>query len=309
MIEQRKLVKLGKSTLVVSLPADWVRKKNLKAGDTLTLYIDDNEITIVPSTVDGRTKITARIRVKEPKGDILYRMIVSIYIAGAEDIIIEIESIESVKEILKQVKNATSHLIGLEVVDQSLDRIVLQTFTDAQSQSLESLINRILKIMLLMLNHLSEKQIDMQFLNDLENEIDKLFRLAIRRTNISRDFSRHSLTFLPSFLMMLETASDSIIPLASVISGNYKMVADVIEIAKESIDFLLKYKLGMGDVVSINERIETFEQIERDLLEREIPQTLKYRCLNFIHLLKNVLLVMFNIEVAELVKSGKEIEI
>jgi len=145
LIEQRKLVKLGKSTLVISLPAGWVREKGLKAGDTLTLYIDDSEITIVPFSSGTSHKISARIKVKRIENDVLYRMIVSAYIAGAQDIIIEIENSSLVREVLKQVKWATSHLIGLEVVDQSLNRVTLQAFTDVQAQSLESLINRILR--------------------------------------------------------------------------------------------------------------------------------------------------------------------
>ncbi len=309
MIEQRKLVKLGKSTLVISLPAEWVRKKGLKAGDTLTLYIDENEITITPSSENGKTKIKAVIRINELKGDILYRMIVSAYIAGAEDIVVEFEKSTYVKEILKQLKSATLHLIGLEIVDQSLNKVVLQTFTDVQAQSLESLINRILKLLTLMLAHLKEEKIDISFLKDLENEIDKLYRLAMRRMSLSREFSKYYLTLLPSFLMMLEILSDSIIPLAHAIQNNYKLVADVIEISKEVLEFLISYKLGNGDVNEINERIEAFEQLEKELGERDIPNPLKHRCINFIHLLKNALLVMFNIEVAELIRSGRTITI
>ncbi|UXD22329.1 hypothetical protein IPA_03580 [Ignicoccus pacificus DSM 13166] len=307
MIEQRKLVKLGKSTLVISLPAEWVRKKGLKAGDTLTLYIDENEITIIPSTLGSSHKITATIRVKRIEDEVLYRMIVSAYIAGAQDITIELEDTSLMKEVLKQVKNATSHLIGLEMVDQSLNKVVLQAFTDVHAQSLESLINRILKLMILMLDHLKEEKIDLSYLNDLENEIDKLYRLTMRRANLTHEFSRYSLTFLPSFLLMLETVSDSIIPLANALEGNYKQVADVIEITKETLKFLVTYRIGQGNVMEINKRIEAFEQLEGEIFQRDLPQTLRYRCLNFIHLLKNALLVVFNMEVAELIKKSKVI--
>jgi len=309
LIEQRKLVKLGKSTLVISLPANWVRKKGLKAGDTLTLYIDDNEIVITPGSNSTRSKISITIRIKDLKGDVLYRMIVSAYIAGAEDITIEFDRSNYVKEILRQLKFATSHLIGLEIVDQSMNKITLQTFTDVQAQSLESLINRILKLLSLMLTHLKEENVDISFLKDLENEIDKLYRLAMRRMSLSYELSKYHLTLLPSFLMMLEILSDSVIPLANVIKNNYKLVADVIEISKEVLEFLASYKLGDGDVGEINERIEALEHLEKDLVERDIPNSLKHRCLNFIHLLKNAMLVMFNIEVAKLIKSERVITI
>jgi hypothetical protein len=59
--------------------------------------------------------------------------------------------------------------------------------------------------------------------------------------------------------------------------------------------------------MEINKRVEAFEQLEHEIMEREISQTLKYRCLNFIHLLKNALLVMFNMEVAELIKKSQAI--
>lgn len=115
-----------------------------------------------------------KLRVKSAENNIVYRTIVSAYINGATEISVEVEDVSLLKEAIKQAKEATSRLIGLEIVDQSLDRIVLQTFTDIRSHDVPSLVNRSLKFLISMIKHLGENQIDIKFLEDIENEMNKL---------------------------------------------------------------------------------------------------------------------------------------
>lgn len=250
-IEQRKLVKLGKSTLVVSLPAEWIKRKKLKAGDTLTLYIGENEIIIAPSGETTSSKLTVKLRVKSAENNIVYRTIVSAYINGATEISVEVEDVSLLKEAIKQAKEATSRLIGLEIVDQSLDRIVLQTFTDIRSHDVPSLVNRSLKFLISMIKHLGENQIDIKFLEDIENEIDKLSRLGMRMLITNPDLSKQQSIHLSKLFTSLENASDSVIPLARVIEGKSRLVMDVLNSLVEILEFVREMKLGQTSLKDI----------------------------------------------------------
>ncbi|HVB12913.1 MAG TPA: AbrB/MazE/SpoVT family DNA-binding domain-containing protein, partial [Nitrososphaerales archaeon] len=57
MLEQRRLQKLGYSTLMVSLPRDWVTQMNLKRGDTVNITSDDQgRLLVHPSLKILKTK-------------------------------------------------------------------------------------------------------------------------------------------------------------------------------------------------------------------------------------------------------------
>ena len=301
MIEQRRLVRLGRSTLVVSLPADWVKKKGLKAGDVLTLVIDDNFIKIIPRTSSSSAPTTATIKVKN-RTEGLYRAIIATYIAGADMIRIEFESSELLFQIMKQVKMAINHLIGLEVVEQRPQYIILQAFIGTSGQDPEELMKRIVGLLVLMLDHLVKGDPNTEYLEELENEVDKLYRLALRTINSSPEPDILAVNLLTS----LEMTSDTLIPMAKVIKSKKKEVVDVLNIALETMNFLQNYEKKSNKIDEIDEKISVLEMIEENLEAREMDEKVKYRVLLFIHNLKNALLMLHNMEINEIIKKSKD---
>ena len=301
MIEQRRLVRLGRSTLVVSLPADWVKKKGLKAGDVLTLVIDDNFIKIVPRTSSGSAPTTATIKV-ENRTEGLYRAIIATYIAGADMIRIEFGNADLLFQIMKQVKMAINHLIGLEVVEQRPQYIILQAFIGTSGQDPEELMKRIVGLLVLMLDHLVKGVPNTEYLEELENEIDKLYRLALRTINSSPEPDILAVNLLTS----LEMTSDSLIPMAKAISSKKKEVIDVLNIALETMNFLQNYEKKSNKIDEIDEKISVLEMIEENMEMREMDEKVKYRVLLFIHNLKNALLMLHNMEINEIIKKSKD---
>jgi len=301
LIEQRRLVRLGRSTLVVSLPADWVKKKGLKAGDVLTLVIDDNFIKIIPRTSSSSAPTTATIKVKN-RTEGLYRAIIATYIAGADMIRIEFESSELLFQIMKQVKMAINHLIGLEVVEQRPQYIILQAFIGTSGQDPEELMKRIVGLLVLMLDHLVKGDPNTEYLEELENEVDKLYRLALRTINSSPEPDILAVNLLTS----LEMTSDTLIPMAKVIKSKKKEVVDVLNIALETMNFLQNYEKKSNKIDEIDEKISVLEMIEENLEAREMDEKVKYRVLLFIHNLKNALLMLHNMEINEIIKKSKD---
>ena len=51
-MEQRKIMSLGKSSLVVSLPKEWMQINDLKKGDAVSFNIQrDRSLVVYPSTL------------------------------------------------------------------------------------------------------------------------------------------------------------------------------------------------------------------------------------------------------------------
>ena len=302
MIEQRRLVRLGRSTLVVSLPADWVKKKGLKAGDMLTLVINDAFIKIVPSGTPSGSKVVATIEVKE-RVEGLYRAIIATYIAGADIIKITFEDGQLLFQIMKQVKMAMNNLIGLEIVEQNPNEMVLQVFISGAEQSPKELTKRLIGLLTLMINQVIRGGGEVEYLEELENEVDKLYRLALRTLNTSPEVN----VFMVNLLSFLEMTSDSLIPLAQTLDkNNVKEVLDILNIIKETLEFLQKCDEAKKTLGEIDEKIAIVEMGEEELERRRLDEKLKYRILLFLHNLKNALLTLHNMEVNEIVKKTKE---
>ncbi|HIH91022.1 AbrB/MazE/SpoVT family DNA-binding domain-containing protein [Ignicoccus hospitalis] len=300
MIERRRLVRLGRSTLVVSLPADWIKKKGLKAGDVLTLVIEDNYIKIVPDTSVSSEKVTVTIEVKG-RVEGLYRAIIAAYIAGTDIIRITFENNSLLYQIMKHVKTAMNQLIGLEIVEQRPNEMVLQTFISGSEQNPTELTKRLVGLISLMIGQLLEGD-QLEYLQELENEVDKLYRLALRTLNSSSEPD----IFVTNLLTSLEMTSDSLVPLAQSLGDGRKEVIDVLNIAKEVVDFLHSIESAGERLSEVDEKIEVLEMVEDEIEKRELDEKLKYRLMLFVHNLKNVLLMLHNMEVRDVVKKSKE---
>ncbi|WP_062662460.1 AbrB/MazE/SpoVT family DNA-binding domain-containing protein [Aeropyrum camini] len=57
----RRLQKLGSSSLVVTLPKEWVREMGLKQGDPVYVVIEGGSLRIVPA-VNSETYAASRVR-------------------------------------------------------------------------------------------------------------------------------------------------------------------------------------------------------------------------------------------------------
>ncbi len=302
MIEQRRLVKLGRSTLVVSLPAEWVKKQKLKAGDILLLHVTDSYIKIMPVKKGGK-EIKAIIKVKKDTRG-LYRAIISAYIAGADVIEIIVEDEKLVLESLKQIKYAVSHLIGIEIIDQDINKFVLQTFINIDEQNLNMLVKKMASLVKIMLKYVLKGNNVESYIEDLENEVDKLYRLALRRLNLEGE----SEALMSSLLTSLENASDTVLPLIRN-TENIKGVYDILNVAIEMLDFLSNYEIGKGAINDINVKTDVLEHLEQELSSREVSEKLKYRSLMLLHHIKNALLSLLNIEITNMIKGGQSIEL
>ena len=84
---ERKLVKQGRNALTVTLPAEWLRRQRLEAGNSVFLEENNHQITIKSERL--RPKEETTIDVRDCEKGLIYHYILAKYIEGYDTIIVE----------------------------------------------------------------------------------------------------------------------------------------------------------------------------------------------------------------------------
>ena len=187
MLEQRRLQKLGYSTLMVSLPRDWVTQMNLKRGDTVNITSDDQgKLIIHPSLAMLKTKSRCIIHAQKVDEKLLGRLIIGAYIVGHETIEIRTTRTEFSREQMDNVRKTLNELIGVGIVSEEMNKVVVQSFLDSSKFPIDGLISRLNLIVdsmrdLAIKALIEEKQEYAKQVLDMDVEADKVYFLATRQ--------------------------------------------------------------------------------------------------------------------------------
>ncbi len=189
MREIRRVQKFGKSTLMVSLPAEWVKSVGLRPGDPVSIEVaEDGSIKVVPLALARVAKErSARISVGRGTSEqLLSRVIYSLYLVGTDRV--EVVSQESVmpENLLKSLRSVSKSLIGVEIVEYSPGRIVLQILVDPSKYSATTVIGRMLELVRSMFEYIETYVASgashlLDEVLELEVEVDKLNALIVRQ--------------------------------------------------------------------------------------------------------------------------------
>ncbi|QOJ78717.1 phosphate uptake regulator PhoU [Infirmifilum lucidum] len=179
-METRRVVKIGGS-YYVALPKDWVLESVGERGVVILEAEEDGSLKLSPLRLSGKGGGVKSIRIACDEN--LYRNIVSAYLRGFE--VIEVSfSGDCREEVLRVIERARQILLGLEIVGEEQDSMVLQCFT-RPDYDLYSIVQRINTITLAMLRvvfqavetgdrALAEKVLAM------DDIVDRLYFLAVR---------------------------------------------------------------------------------------------------------------------------------
>jgi phosphate uptake regulator len=261
-MDTRKLQMMGKSTLVVSLPHDWVARLGLKKGDQVTFLTDDDgSLRLFPGLASDRRKIlksTVDSTLCKAR-NLLTRIIAGNYILGREVIQVQISGQDKMKtEHLKEVQDISSRLLGAAIVEQTLDHITIQNLLDPSGLPVGNLLRR------LSLIAFSMQEVAVQVfatgmpepaedITRLEGEADKIYWLIVRQLFLSAQDK--------SIAVKLGIENPAQIPQFRVVAKSLEEMADASErISREATAFVKK-KLDLDDEVrekllDFNKRIE-----------------------------------------------------
>jgi phosphate uptake regulator len=218
-METRKVQVTGGSTYTVSLPKDWATTNEVDGGSTVEFYSEGNLLLLTPHSEDGHSAGTLNISDLEDDHE-LTRAVMTMYVSGFD--VIELETDRMTASQRRTIRDATQGLVGLEVIEELPDKMVLQDLLDSAELSLENAITRMRLVSLTMLEDAVEALItdDDELAHDVkerDDDVDRLwymtsrvFRRVLRTPTAASEvgFDRETCFDLQSAARQLERIAD-----------------------------------------------------------------------------------------------------
>ena len=145
-LEQRKIMSLGRSSLVISLPKYWTQLNELKQGDIVSIAINrDRSLVVFPSLKKDEelTKITLHVESNENITFII-RNIIACYLNGYSYIRVVSKNFFTVPQ--QKAIRKIAQMLYLRILEADTREIHMATLIDESKASIETGINRIYKI-------------------------------------------------------------------------------------------------------------------------------------------------------------------
>ncbi len=193
---ERRVLKAGHSSVAVTLPKPWAEAMNLRPGDFVVFDQNDDGTLFLkpaptPGTAGGPSPFLVQARSFDTPG-ILERVVVGAYRAGHDAIEIRAD-VALAPERVEELLQAARGLLGVSVVAQDTNRVVLQNFIDPSKYGLPQLVQRTKMILVAFLEEIEEvlrKRAPSRRAATLEEESGKVLALLVRQLVLaSRDWS------------------------------------------------------------------------------------------------------------------------
>ncbi|WP_435333503.1 PhoU domain-containing protein [Haloarchaeobius sp. TZWWS8] len=137
-METRKVQVTGGSTFTVSLPKSWATDNGISAGATVEFYPEDDSLLLTPKSETERTEGT--LDVSDLEGNRLTRAVMTMYVSGFD--IISLEAGRITTDQRRAIRSATQSLVGVEVLEETSDSVVIQDLLDSSELSIHNAVTR-----------------------------------------------------------------------------------------------------------------------------------------------------------------------
>lgn len=138
----RRLQQIG-SSLLVSLPSEWIKNNNLQKGSIVPIDVNrDNTISIFPSESEAEHTKEATIQYSPASMDSLVNQVYGAYLLGYD--VIRVRATGSISyEDAERFKRAMRKLVGLEIVEEDGRNITSQFLLDPNTLDAEKILRRL----------------------------------------------------------------------------------------------------------------------------------------------------------------------
>ena len=184
-MESRKIMALGKSSLVVSLPKEWIDSNDLEKGDIVTLEVQrDLSLLVKPSLqlADKGKRIVVEID-ENASSDSIFRIVIGCYLNGYNDIVLNSGSIFSVQQ--QQAIRDVVKSLYLRILASNASSITLQTLMNESMANVRDAAERMHLITLSMCKDVLKamKTWDLELARSvvaLEEDVDQFLFYSLR---------------------------------------------------------------------------------------------------------------------------------
>ncbi|MFC4437579.1 MULTISPECIES: phosphate signaling complex PhoU family protein [Natrialbaceae] len=180
-METRKVQVTGGSTYTVSLPKTWATENGISSGTTVEIYSEDESLFVTPQRDTDHHEGTLEVSTLDDEQ--LVRAILTMYVSGFD--IIRLEANRITTEQRRAIRTAIQGLIGVEVVEEQSDCVVVQDLLDSAELSIVNAVSRMRLIARAMLDDaitaLVENDDDIAHdVIERDDDVDRLFLVVSR---------------------------------------------------------------------------------------------------------------------------------
>ena len=267
----RRLQRIG-SSILVSLPKEWIDVNKLDKSAQVEIEITQNNLSI---RTQQSKKLSKEIEISYPlpKGESIVPNITGAYLLGYDIIRIKGKSPISVVD-RESVRGSMRRLVGMEIIDEDATNISVQFLLDETSINPQNILKRMSSIALGMFSDVvlslkSGDKTNLQTIANRDAEINRqyfllvrLIRSTIMDTRLAGIFNLENIDILDYRIAAntLEIAGDTVVELSqSLIDSNlskselkklYDFAKDMEEIQIKSIDsFIFNNRILAIDVI------------------------------------------------------------
>ena len=193
-METRKVYVSGGSTYVISLPKKWVRKTDLKAGDSLVVTEQGGSL-LIGTGVNEKEPTAKEVKISQlMSSEALERLVIAFYLVGYDTIKVRLDRKDHLPY-RKSIRKILDYLIGIEIVEDTNDSMTLEIMVDYKRMSTMQILQRMYSINRSMLLDLGKalKTMDVGLAKDVivrEREIDRLYFLVVRQLKSAVEYPR-----------------------------------------------------------------------------------------------------------------------
>ncbi len=267
-METRKVYVSGGSTYVISLPKKWVRKIDLKAGDSLVVTEQGSSL-LIETSISEKKSTTKEVKISQMmSSDALERMIIALYLVGYDTIMVRLDRKDHLP-FRKSIRRMLDYLIGIEILEDTNDSMTLEIMIDYRRMTTMQILQRMYSINRSMLLDLGKalRTGDIGLAKDVmvrEGEIDRLYFLVVRQLKSAVEY--------PQIAEKLGIKRQRDCLGYRIAVKVLERIADHIEITAKSYILLLEVQKGadLKDFIELNHRTVTiFEKSMNALFARD----------------------------------------
>ena len=135
---KRKLVKQGAATMMISLPAKWVKQHKLSKGAEIDIEQVEDNLCISADQADSKSE--TEITLKNLTESSIRTLITNTYRAGCDKIKVNYESQQQYKILQSVIK---TRLIGFDVIKKEKNYCVVENITEPSIDQFDSIVHKI----------------------------------------------------------------------------------------------------------------------------------------------------------------------
>lgn len=196
---KRKAMKLGQSTIIVSLPKEWVNSMGVKPGSSLRVWVEeDGSLKVLPGELGEEYAKKLRVCIVDIKKfsnpNMLESLVVGAYVVGWPNVKIVSREGPITREYQKTIFNTINMLEGAIISDQTEDSMMVQFITDLTNLNFYSVLKRMFTMLISMLDRISyeieTENYQFSELETIESAMDKSYRMALRQIILAQKIPR-----------------------------------------------------------------------------------------------------------------------